>query len=68
MDRPTYHHGDLRAVILTEAARLVAERGADRVSLRELARGAGVSTAAPAYHFSGRPGLFTVLAPHGVRS
>ena len=37
MTRPNYHHGDLRAVILTEAARLVAERGADRVSLRELA-------------------------------
>ncbi|MBV8178762.1 MAG: TetR family transcriptional regulator, partial [Mycobacterium sp.] len=38
MSRPTYHHGDLRAAILTEAARLVDERGADRVSLRELAR------------------------------
>lgn len=47
MNRPTYHHGDLRAAILTEAARLVAERGAERVSLRELAREAGVSHAAP---------------------
>ncbi|MDT5320064.1 MAG: hypothetical protein QOD88_2586, partial [Mycobacterium sp.] len=47
MSRQTYHHGDLRAAILTEAARLVAERGADRVSLRELAREAGVSHAAP---------------------
>jgi AcrR family transcriptional regulator len=48
MNRPTYHHGDLRAAILNEAARRVAERGADRVSLRELARDAGVSHAAPA--------------------
>ncbi|BBX94818.1 TetR/AcrR family transcriptional regulator [Mycobacterium lacus] len=67
MTRPTYHHGDLRAVILTEAARLVAERGADRVSLRELARGAGVSHAAPAHHFTDRRGLFTALATQGFR-
>src|SRR5215472_18015254 len=67
MTRPTYHHGDLRAAILTEAARLVAERGADGVSLRELARGAGVSHAAPAHHFTDRRGLFTALAAQGFR-
>ena len=61
----TYHHGDLRAAILTEAARLVAERGVDRVSLRELAREAGVSHAAPAHHFTDRRGLFTALAAQG---
>jgi AcrR family transcriptional regulator len=65
MNRPTYHHGDLRAAILTEAARLVAERGADQVSLRELAREAGVSHAAPAHHFTDRRGLFTALAAQG---
>ncbi|MDT5046630.1 MAG: hypothetical protein QOE94_1268 [Mycobacterium sp.] len=65
MSRQTYHHGDLRAAILTEAARLVAERGADRVSLRELAREAGVSHAAPAHHFIDRRGLFTALAAQG---
>ena len=63
--RPNYHHGDLRAVILAEAARLVAERGADGVSLRELARSAGVSHAAPAHHFTDRRGLFTALATQG---
>ncbi len=67
MDRPTYHHGDLRAVILTEAARLVAERGADGISLRELARSAGVSHAAPAHHFTDRRGLFTALAVQGFQ-
>ena len=67
MTRPTYHHGDLRAAILTEAARLVAERGADGVSLRELARGAGVSHAAPAHHFTDRRGLFTALATQGFQ-
>src|ERR1700758_2274814 len=64
MSRP-YHHGDLRAAILAEAASLVAERGPDRVSLRELAREAGVSHAAPAHHFTDRRGLFTALAAQG---
>lgn len=65
MGKATYHHGDLRTVILAEAANLVAERGADGVSLRELARAAGVSHAAPAHHFGDRRGLFTALAAEG---
>ncbi|OBI54556.1 TetR/AcrR family transcriptional regulator [Mycobacterium sp. E787] len=67
MNRPSYHHGDLRAAILAEAARLVAERGADGVSLRELARSAGVSHAAPAHHFTDRRGVFTALAAQGFQ-
>jgi len=67
MSRPNYHHGDLRSAILNEAARLVAERGADQASLRELARGAGVSHAAPAHHFTDRRGLFTALATEGFQ-
>jgi len=67
VNRSTYHHGDLRAVILAEAARLVAERGAEGISLRELAREAGVSHAAPAHHFTDRRGLFTALAAEGFR-
>jgi len=67
MRRDTYHHGDLKAVILAEAATLVADRGADGISLRELARSAGVSHAAPAHHFTDRRGLFTALAAEGWR-
>ena len=61
----SYHHGDLRTAILHQAALLVAERGADGISLRELARAAGVSHAAPAHHFTDRRGLFTALATEG---
>ncbi|OKH83455.1 TetR family transcriptional regulator [Mycobacterium sp. ST-F2] len=61
----SYHHGDLKSVILVQAAALVAERGADGLSLRELARAAGVSHAAPAHHFTDRRGLFTALATEG---
>jgi len=65
MSRDSYHHGALKAAILTQAAALVAERGADGISLRELARAAGVSHAAPAHHFTDRRGLFTALATEG---
>ena len=67
MARSTYHHGDLKAVILAHAAEMVGERGADGISLRELARAAGVSHAAPAHHFTDRRGLFTALAAEGWR-
>jgi AcrR family transcriptional regulator len=67
MTRDSYHHGDLKAVILAEAADLVAQRGADGISLRELARAAGVSHAAPTHHFADRRGLFTALAAEGWR-
>ena len=67
MSRDTYHHGDLKAVILAKAAGLVADRGADGISLRELAREAGVSHAAPAHHFTDRRGLFTALAAQAWR-
>ena len=62
-----YHHGDLKTAILAQAATLVAERGADGISLRELARAAGVSHAAPAHHFTDRRGLFTALATEGFQ-
>ncbi|HZA10349.1 TetR/AcrR family transcriptional regulator [Mycobacterium sp.] len=67
MRRGSYHHGDLRAEILSGAAKLVAEQGADAVSLRQLARHSGVSHAAPAHHFTDRRGLFTALAAEGFR-
>lgn len=63
----SYHHGDLRSTILAHAAELVAERGADGISLRELARSAGVSHAAPAHHFTDRRGVFTALATEGYQ-
>ncbi len=55
--RPTYHHGDLRRQLVTAAVELVAERGVDGFSMRELARRAGVSHAAPYHHFPTRAAL-----------
>jgi AcrR family transcriptional regulator len=57
--------GDLHRALLDAAAQLWAEVGADGVSLREVARHAGVSHAAPAHHFGDRAGLLTALATEG---
>lgn len=61
----SYHHGDLRAQLLAAAATQVARSGPDSVSLRALAREAGVTHGAPAHHFGDRRGLFTALAAEG---
>ncbi|MGW0969010.1 WHG domain-containing protein [Streptomyces sp. NPDC002516] len=63
-ERP-YHHGDLRRVILGAALDVIAAEGPSAVSLRDLARRAGVSHAAPAYHFKDRVGLLTAIAAEG---
>lgn len=57
-----YHHGDLRATLLAVAARWLDERGAETLTLRELARAAGVSHAAPYHHFAGREALLAGVA------
>ncbi|WP_150240638.1 TetR/AcrR family transcriptional regulator [Nocardiopsis quinghaiensis] len=63
-DRP-YHHGDLRAALLASAERALAERGPAGLSLRELAREAGVSHAAPGRHFRDKQALLDALALTG---
>lgn len=62
-----YHHGDLRLALLDESAQMIDEVGPSSLSLRELARRAGVSHGAPAHHFGDRRGLLTALAAQGLR-
>lgn len=57
-----YHHGDLENVLRHVAAEVIAERGAAGFSLREVARRAGVSHAAPAHHYGDATGLLTAVA------
>ncbi|WP_415947373.1 TetR/AcrR family transcriptional regulator [Streptomyces sp. KLOTTS4A1] len=60
-----YHHGDLRRAVLTAALDVIAAEGPGALSLRDLARRAGVSHAAPAHHFKDRTGLLTAIAEEG---
>ncbi len=57
-----YHHGDLRHQLLAAAEQILLERGVDGFTLREAARRAGVSPAAPAHHFKDARGLLTEVA------
>jgi AcrR family transcriptional regulator len=63
--RRPYHHGDLRRALMEAALAAVAENGPAAVSLRDVARRAGVSHAAPAHHFRDKTGLLTALAARG---
>lgn len=62
---PSYHHGNLETTLLAAAERSLRQHGADQLSLRELAREAGVSHAAPRRHFADRQALLDALAEAG---
>jgi AcrR family transcriptional regulator len=64
-DRRPFHHGNLRAVLLDQAEAALRERGLGALSLRDLAREAGVSHAAPRKHFPDRNALLDALAERG---
>ncbi|MFL1432638.1 MULTISPECIES: TetR/AcrR family transcriptional regulator [unclassified Nocardiopsis] len=60
-----YHHGDLRAACLRAARELLEEDGGAALSLRAVARRAGVSATAPYRHFEDRDALVSAVAAQG---
>ena len=60
-----FHHGNLRPVLLDHASEALRERGVDGLSLRDLARRAGVSHGAPRSHFIDKRALLDALAEQG---
>ena len=63
--RDTYHHGDLKRALTEAALGLVSEKGPKGFTLREVARRAGVSAAAPYRHFSDKAELLAAVATQG---
>jgi len=57
-----YHHGNLRDSLLDAADALLAQDGAQALTLREVAKAAGVSHAAPYHHFASREQLLAAVA------
>lgn len=65
MKRTSYHHGDLRATLMAACLRLIESEGLAAVSLRRVAREAGVSSGAPYHHFADRAALLSALSVDG---
>ena len=63
-----YHHGDLRRALLDAGLVLIEELGAQGFTLREAARRAGVSQAAPYRHFADKNALLAAIAEEGFRA
>lgn len=61
-----YHHGNLRQTLIEATVGLVAEGGVERVTIREVARRAGVSSGAPFRHFKDRAALILAVAEDGM--
>jgi AcrR family transcriptional regulator len=62
-----YHHGDLHEALLKAAKRVAEREGINGLTLRAVAREAGVSHAAPAHHFGDVSGLLSELAAIGFK-
>ena len=61
----SYHHGDLEAAFARAAGKVLEKEGVEALSVREVARRAGVSHAAPYRHFADRESLLAALAAEG---
>ena len=64
--RAGYHHGHLKEELIAAALRMVKEQGAESVSVREVAKRAGVSSGAPFRHFPSRTALMTAVAEQAM--
>jgi AcrR family transcriptional regulator len=62
-----YHHGDLRRALLDAALTIIERDGPAALTLRAVAREAGVSPAAPYHHFQDKSELMSAVAKDGFR-
>jgi AcrR family transcriptional regulator len=63
----SYHHGDLQNALITAGLEILAKEGDEALSLRKVARRAGVSHAAPYRHFADKEALLFAIAEEGYQ-
>ena len=63
----SYHHGDLKTALVEHAVAILQSKGPEALTLRGVARAAGVSEAAPYRHFADRRALVAAVAEDGFR-
>jgi AcrR family transcriptional regulator len=61
-----YHHGNLRRALMDDALKIIRDGGVDALTLRDLARRAGVTHAAPHHHFRDKAALLAALSVEGL--
>ena len=62
---PSYHNGDLKIALIKAGLEILAESGIAELSLRKVAKRAGVSEAAPYRHYKDKDALLTGIAEQG---
>jgi AcrR family transcriptional regulator len=62
-----FHHGNLRQALVEAALQILVKEGPEAITLREVARRAGVTHAAPYRHFDGKEALLAAVAEEGFR-
>lgn len=65
--RSSYHHGDLKRALLDASFELLREEGAEALTVAEIGRRVGVSSAAPYKHFADRSALLRAVAQEASR-
>jgi AcrR family transcriptional regulator len=64
-NRDRYHHGDLKNALIQAGIEILATEGVHALSLRRVARAAGVSPAAPYAHFANKQALIAAISTAG---
>jgi len=67
MPSDTYHHGDLKNALIKAGVEILAREGVGGLSLRKVAKQAGVSHAAPYSHFADKQALIAAISTEGFK-
>ena len=67
MATTSYHHGDLKNALIKAGVKILAKEGVSKLSLRKVAKQAGVSHAAPYSHFADKQALIAAISTEGFK-
>jgi len=67
MPSKNYHHGDLKNALIKAGVEILSDEGVGELSLRKVAKRAGVSHSAPYAHFKDRQSLIAAISTEGFK-